>query len=324
MENHIIVVCKSSLPLDRGALRAETLLLEALGYRVKQVADGLLDLTHAGIVWILGNANWFPTICRQLVARSKNERPLVVIWHYEPLPHPKAAGLPQPRLHLREIAKILLQDPRATDAYSNYRRLRRLVQRDLPDLLIASKLGGYEFLCEKGIEAHWVPLGYHPMLGRDMNLPRDLDVLFLGDPNVPRRRGLINNLRHAGVNVLAMGSWFDPSCWGENRTRLVNRSKIFLNLVRYPGAFSALRLLIGMANRTLVISEPMYRPAPFVPGEHYVSATLEEMAGVIDYYLSNEPERRRIAEAGYQFVTQEATLAQSVSRIMKIVQDHAG
>ena len=35
---------------------------------------------------------------------------------------------------------------------------------------------------------------------------------------------------------------------------------------------SASRLILGMANRSLVVSEPIYSPAPFVPGEHYVEA----------------------------------------------------
>ena len=50
---------------------------------------------------------------------------------------------------------------------------------------------------------------------------------------------MIEDLRRQGINLLAVGSWADPAYWGENRTRLLNRAKIVLNLQRYPGALSA-------------------------------------------------------------------------------------
>jgi hypothetical protein len=272
-------------------------------------------------MWIQGNANWFPVICRQLAAKPKPERPRVILWHSEPLPPPKAAGLPWPRLYWREIVKILCRDARATDVYTNYFRLRRLAQKGLPDLLVASTLGRRAFLVERGIPAHWVPLGYEPSHGHDLSLPRDIDVLFLGDLNIPRRRRIITRLRRRGVNLLAMGSWSDPAYWGENRTRLLNRAKIFLNLQRYAGDLAGLHLILGMANKALVISEPIYHPAPYVPGQHYISATIEEMPQVIRYYLTHDAERECVVNEGYRFVTQELTMARSVSRILGLLKE---
>jgi hypothetical protein len=208
---------------------------------------------------------------------------------------------------------------RITDVYTNYFRLRRLAQKGLPHLLVASTPGRCAFLVERGIPAHWVPLGYDPSRGHDMGLPRDVDTLFLGELNIPRRRRLIRRLRRHGVNLLTMGSWSDPACWGENRTRLLNRTKLFLNIQRHPGELPDTRLILGMANKALVISEPIYHPAPYVPGKHYISATIEEMPEVISYYLAHDSERERIVNEGYRFMTQELTMARSVSRILELI-----
>lgn len=303
-------------------MRAVTALLEEAGHRVTQVGDGKLDLVASNIVWILGNANRFPVICRQLAATPKPERPLVILWHTELLPPPKAAGLPWPRLHLREIVRLLRRDVSATDVYTNYLRLRSLARTGLPDLLLAPTLDRCEFLAERGITAHWAPLGYDLSRGYDMGLSRDIDVLFLGTLKVPRRSRIIKRLRRSGINLLAMGSRFDPACWGENRTRLLNRTKIFLNISRGPGQLPDTRLILGMANKTLVVSEPIYNPAPYVPGKHYISAAIEEMPEVIAYYLSHDSERERIVNEGHRFVTQEVTMERSVSRILELVRGH--
>jgi glycosyltransferase involved in cell wall biosynthesis len=254
----------------------------------------------------------------------KSQRPFSVVWHYEPLPPPRAAKLPWPRLHLQEIRRILLRSPGATDVYSNYLRLRSLARHGLPDLLVVSTLSRREFLAERGITAHWAPLGYHPSQGRDLGLPRDIDVLFLGDVKIPRRKPLLTQLQQHRVNLMAVGDWSDPAYWGENRTRLLNRTKIFLNVQRYSGELSGQRLLIGMANKALVISEPMYNPAPYVSGKHYITATIEEMPEVIRYYLAHEDERRAVVEDAYRLVTQEVTLEHSLSRILALLKAQRG
>lgn len=303
-------------------MRAITALLEKAGHRVTQVGNESFHFIPNKVVWILGNANRFPILWRQLEAAPPTERPFVLLWHTELLPPPKAAKLPWPRLALWEIIRILRRDPRATDVYTNYFRVRQLARKELPHLLLAPTLDRYEFLAERGISAHWVPIGYDPSRGCDLGLCRDIEVLFLGTLNVPRRRRILEHLRHGGVNLLVMGSPSDPSCWGENRTRLLNRTKILLNVARSPGQLPDTRLILGMANKALVISEPIYNPAPYEPGKHYVSATLEEMPEIIAYYLTHESERERIANEGHRFITQEVPLAHSVSRIVDLVRKY--
>lgn len=287
-----------------------------------QISNQRFSLKETDILWILDNANWFPIVCKQLRIIPKSERPITVIWHAEPLPPPKSAALPNPRLNLREIGKILLRDRRATDVYTNYSRLRNLMEDGIPDLLVVSTPGRQEFLAEHGLASTFVPLGYHPAEdGHDMGLHRDIEVLFLGALNIPRRRRLFRRLRRSGINLVTRGSWFDPDLWGENRTKLLSRTKLFLNLQRYPGQLSGMRLVMGMANRTLVISEPMYKPGAFIPGKHFVSATSDEMPEIIDYYLKHDDERERIASEGHRLVTRDLTMERSVSTILQLIAD---
>ena len=213
-------------PRHTGKIRAEptmvTSLLVEAGHRVTIVDDGTLDVAGDGILWIQDNPNWFPIVCRELQARQSSDRPKVVVWHTEPLPHPKAAGLPIPWLPSREIAKIILRDSRATNVYSNYFALRRLSRYGLPDLLVVSAPGRCEFLAERGFSPEWVPLGFDTSDGHDLCLERDIGVLFLGALEIPRRKKAMKFLRGNGIKVLARGSWFDAAYWDENRSRLIN------------------------------------------------------------------------------------------------------
>jgi spore maturation protein CgeB len=77
-----------------------------------------------------------------------------------------------------------------------------------------------------------------------------------------------------------------------------------------------------MANRTLVISEPMYKPGDYIPGKHFVSATSDEMPEIIEYYLNHDTERECIAAEGHKLVTRELTMERSISRILELISNH--
>ena len=309
--------CENSMRNYIGAF------LNEAGYHITHVtSDKPFKIDSKGVVLIIGNANWYPNIYRQLKSLPEFRRPSVILWHTEPLPLPKNSGFPcWPRLHLWEIKKILLRDAKATDPYSNYFRLQRMKRKKLFKLLVVSTQSRCEFLKENGIPASWIPLGYEPSYGHNMDLCRDIDVLFLGNLAIARRKRLVKRLLQLGINLETMGSWYDPTFWGENRTRLLNRTKIFLNFPRFPGDFSGSRLILGMANNALVISEPMYKPAPFIPGKHYISASIEEMPKFIDYYLSNKVKREQISMEGHQFIIHEVTMKSSVSHLLKLIEN---
>ncbi len=268
------------------------------------------------LVW--GNAAWYRRRMKALTRIPRASRPFVIVWHSEPLPLPPASGFPQQRLHLRELAKIALRDERATDPWTNLRLLRWLATHGLPDLLVVTSHGAAETAALHALRAHVVPVGYDPVFGEALEVERDIDVLFLGALDVPRRRQALRALRRQGLTVDACGSWHDPRFWGAERTELLNRTRILLNIQRTPGQYSGFRLLLGMANGALVLSEPIYRPEPFIDGVHFVSGSLDEIPALAARYVGDEPARLRVAEEGRAFVTSSLTLGQSLASILEL------
>ena len=292
---------------------------EELGHDVCASADGPVDM-HADAVLLVANPGWFPRALRDLAPRNGGRRPFVAVWQAEPLPLPPDAPFPRARLSPKELAVIALHRPGATDPYSNAATLRWLARERAIDLLAVSTRSGQAFLTEQGLDAEWVPRGYTPDYGRPLGLERDLDVVFLGAADVPRRRRLLRALARRGVQVASFGSWTDPAYWGESRTVLLNRTKVLLNLPRHAGLLSGVRMLLGMANGAVIVGEPMYDPAPYMPGEHFVSASLEEMPETIAALLDDTASREQIADRAHRFVTEELTLEGSVERLSTLIE----
>jgi len=322
MRQRAIALCVRRLHEGEKEQLLHASYFEQAGFRVRYIEDTELLPVPGEVLWIQHNLAWFPHMQRRLLAAPRNERPFVVIWHTEPLPLPSRAGLPPQRLRLRELAKIILRDPRATDVYTNYRNLRRLNRAGVPDLLVVSTPSRAEFLSENGIAAEWVPLGYTEGFGRELGLERDIGVLFLGALDDPRHRWGIDRLRKSGVDVVAAGDWNDPAYWGENRSQLINRARVFLGIPRHPGKLAGYRMILGMANGALVVSEPLYDSRPFVSGTHFVTASIEQMPQTIAHYLEHERDRRRIAQQGQDFVMKSLTMRSSIDRILTLIDSH--
>jgi hypothetical protein len=293
--------------------------LRVVGVDAQLVPDGAPALDGVDLVWIFGSVNWYPKTWHRLLSLPAGRRPAVILWHTEPLPLPAAAGIRLERRHVRELAKIALRDPRRTDPKSNLRALRRLLSQGMPDFLAVSTRERQLFLAEHGIESEFVPLGYDPEThGWDLGLERDLDVLFLGALDVPRRDRVLRFLRRTGVDVRAIGDWNDPACFGEARTALLNRTKILLNLARHPAMLSGARMLLGMANKALVLAEPIYTPDPYRPGVHYVSAELADWPETIAHWLQDHAARGRVTDEAYEFIRTSVTMRESVTRILAL------
>lgn len=314
----IAAICR---PIAGGAVEPEFVAdeIRSQGFPLVPVTAESADLSAADVLLFLGNAAWRPQVIRQLRETPKALRPFVAVWHWEPLPPSRASGLPRPQLGLREMGKIALRDPRATDPYTNFSTLKRLQREGIIDLLAVSTRGRQEFLEEQGIASRFIPLGYGPQHGRDLGLERDIDVLFLGDVLMARRRRALNYLRSSGIEVAVAGDWDDPQYWGENRTKLLNRAKILLNIPRTAGDYSGLRMFLGAANGAVILSEPLYRPEPFLPGQHYLEATLEQMPSIAVSLLRDHARRAALAEAARDQATRIATRSRSVAALLQAI-----
>ena len=293
-----------------------------MGHHVVLAEDDAVDLNVCDVLLMWSNPGYYPRTLRRLQSMPKVERPVVAVMYTEPLPAPKASGLPRwSGLNKAEIAKILLRDWRRTDIYSNARTLRSLMRDGIIDELFV--LGGEqeEYAAEQGYRAHRYDYGYHPNFGNLMGLERDIDVLFIGETRQRRRKKFLKKLRGAGIDVMVRGSWHktEGALWGEERTRVLNRTKIVVHLQRYPGKVASKRYVLAMANGALVVSEPSYRPDPFIEGVHFVSASIDEMPRVIRRYLSDTSERERITAVAHRFVTTELTWRQIMEKVVATI-----
>ena len=317
-----ILFCRRPRRATPGEWPPLALSLRELGHEVTLAADDEVDLSTYDALLLWNNPTWFPIIRRQLSASPAAGRPVVAAFHAEPLPPPRASGLPRwSSLNHREIALILRRSPRANDIYTNAVRLRRILREGWLDLIFATSLEKVEYLQEQGIESWYVPYGYHRSFGTMLGLERTIDALFLGGRDPFRRKRLIRYLRRNGIDLDVRGDWNDPSLWGESRSRLLNQTKIVVHLQRYPGKTAAMRLVLALANGAMVVAEPCYRPDPFVPGVHYAEAPVEELPDLIRYYLEHDDERERIVAAGHRLVTEELTFARSAQMVLEVVRE---
>lgn len=313
------------VPAIAGTRPTAATVLTEMGHDVVLTRDAEFAPNAFDVVLMWGNPGYFPRLRDQLIATPVGQRPLVVLVHHEPLPPPRASGLPRfTLLSPAEIAKICFGDWRATDIYTNAFKLRRMMREGSIDLLFASSAEKVEYAHEQGYEAVHTQYGYHKSLGGIMDLERDIDVLFLGDTRPLRRKRLLGRLRRSGINITVRGSWHDSSGWGESRTLLLNRTKIIVHIQRYPGKLASKRFVLAMTNGAMVVAEPPYLPAPFVNGAHYIEARVGEMPDVIRHYLHNPTERERITKAAHRLVTEELTFESSMRTMLEAISKRLG
>jgi hypothetical protein len=316
------LVCDRRVPALAGTWPTVATVLREMGHAVTVSEDNVRDFAGFDVVLMWNNPGYFPATRRWLLDLPKAQRPVVTVMFAEPLPPPRASGLPRwPVLNTAEIAKILLGDWRATDVYTNEYKLRRSIRERLVDVLFVVGGEQKEYADEQGYDAQRFDYGYHENFGTIMGLERDVDVLFLGETRQRRRRHLLRQLRQLGVRVIVRGSWHKDSnaLWGDERTRFLNRTKIVVHLQRYPGKVASKRFVLAMANGAMVVSEPCYRPDPFIDGEHYVSAPIEQMPEVISHYLNHPLERERITAAAHRFVTQDLTWHKTMASVLMAI-----
>jgi GT2 family glycosyltransferase/tetratricopeptide (TPR) repeat protein/glycosyltransferase involved in cell wall biosynthesis len=222
-------------------------------------------------------------------------------------------------------------------------------------------------ICKRGYSCDYLPLGYvsnSPMIQEVARLPlhdetrrltpeirdrsgfglsfaqRPIDLLFLGHGS-PRREHYF--ARHAD-RFKRLDCFFhkpsavQPMIPGQTTQMntltsvgLAQRSKILLNI--HHGAdvyFEWHRMvLLGIAQRTLVITEPCSIAPPFQSNIDYVEAPLEQLPDRIEYYLGSktgQQEAQGIIEQGYQTLTRRCRLSDMlrplVARLMTPATGH--
>lgn len=185
------------------------------------------------------------------------------------------------------------------------------------DLVAVSTPARHEVLTRMGIRSAYAPIGYHPLWGGDLGLKRDIDVLFLGRVRRTSRQVILSRLcsqlKQHDVELTVV----DRNCFGQDRTELLNRTRVILDIVQNSWEMPVMRLLTSMACGAMVVSNWTSDPHPFRP-EHLVRAGSHRLADAVLRYLRAEPDRRRIAEAAQQYVTSELLWHKTVRRLLHL------
>jgi hypothetical protein len=186
----------------------------------------------------------------------------------------------------------------------------------LIDHCLVSLVPRQQFLERFDVPSQFVPFGHVSHLGRWLGeQPRDIDVLFLGRLSSRRRiqiRRLERTLRAAGFNLKVITG----NCYGDERTQLLNRTKILLNIHKFPWEFPGIRLLMGMSCRALIVSEPAPDTQPYQDGVHLVLSPAAQLGETLIRYLQNPSCREAITERAYQFATGEMALGTRLARAL--------
>lgn len=199
------------------------------------------------------------------------------------------------------------------------RQLTRHFQDPWLDVVVGSTPSRADLLHRLNIPAAFVPVGWHPAWGEPLEpVKRDIDVLFLGHlhRNHCGRTAVLKSLENTLAARGRRLRFISKACYGRERTELLNRTKILLDVVRLPWEIPNMRLLIGMSCGAMVMSTGLAGDSrPYRQGEHFVEAPPEVLAEQLMHYLDNEAERERIARRGQRFVLTENTLERSLEQI---------
>jgi hypothetical protein len=128
-----------------------------------------------------------------------------------------------------------------------------------------------------------------------------VDVVFVGALfGSPRRKGVLDELRRRGAKVVVLEEVF-----GEEREKRVRDAKVVLNIHYYPRNFETVRLFWLLSLGCFVVAEGDPMTHEEVMREYEGSMAMVPYDALVDTvmeYLGKPEERRRIADAGYDFV----------------------
>jgi hypothetical protein len=296
----------------------------------------------ADVVFSQGPYGPFLQVPQQLGSLQNGHRPFMVHWNDEGLPDlrlswPIMAGVAAGRSWAGRLPQSPSQTLRTLSQYPPMTWVRQRMKRFsyLGDYHYAFRQGWLNLLVDfsqvyarlhsaHGVPALAVPWGAVPSWSANLNLERDIDVLWMGARASRRRSRLLDQvregLRRRNIEMYVADNEEHPFIFGAERTRMLNRAKITLNLTRTWYDDNFLRFPIVMPNGSMVVSEPLLPHCPdYVAGEHYVAAPIPQLADTIHHYVTHEAERQSIVAQASVLMNTNLTLSNCVDRIMSAV-----
>jgi hypothetical protein len=181
-----------------------------------------------------------------------------------------------------------------------------------------------------GIPCEHLQLGYtsswDSWLG-DPSAERQIDVLYLGAAD-PRRDPLLGGCgrhlwrRECQFLVPPLEPRRRPRpdyLSGAEKYERLRSARTLLNLHRTTSAaLEWMRFLEAICNGCVVVSEPCLDSEPLIAGEHFVAASADSIALVVDRLLDDPEELRRLREAAYDFVREELPMSHAVDQLAEL------
>jgi hypothetical protein len=201
-----------------------------------------------------------------------------------------------------------------------WKRLLDSHQQGWVDHFIMSTNQRRRFLASRKIASEFIPVGAHEEMGRDLGLPRDIPVGFLGNIKHGRRAMMLERLEQRlqqnGITLNKM----TQDCYGEKRCQWLNRTRILISLHNYSWNPAWIRFLLAAKCGTVIVSEPMNDEHPMVPGIHFISSTLEEMPDTILKLLNDSEKIQQVTKTAAELCDTELTLFQSMKKMSRFVE----
>ncbi len=186
------------------------------------------------------------------------------------------------------------------------------------DFVFTAQRNGSQQLRENGIaNVHWLPLACNPALHRKHEVPKELDICFVGNVAPGPRTELLQLIQKQFQNNFVGQRHLDEMARTFSASRIVfNRSiKDDLNM----------RVFEALACGSLLLTNALPNNGQdelFTNSEHLATyRDSEELLDKVDYYLRHEDIRERIAAAGRKTVLQTHTYRHRMEEILRTIED---
>jgi hypothetical protein len=260
----------------------------------------------------IGDVRLFP----DLLSRPKSSRR--VLWHGETLPRPTSESgaaihrlLPTGRLldwtfaavpradRLPRLLRLREQAAIVREPLANLRLLEKFADRF--DRIVIDSADRAEGAIRAGLSVDVVQYGYHEAYAGALvsGGERPIQALVLGHlvGRYGRRQRLMTlvdrQLRERGITLEP----FPSGTYGAKRNERLRQTRVVVDIHRMPGNFPGFRFIVASAAGSALVTEPLTRPEPLVPGVHYLEAPADRLADAVADLLADEPARQRLVEA---------------------------
>jgi Glycosyl transferase family 2 len=196
---------------------------------------------------------------------------------------------------------------------------------------------GVTALRKLGVDARFLQLGHTPRWDRwhgecDAERPVELVVLAGATPRrltalahcAPQLVGRSTEL-HLPESMVPHRAGSALFHSGSAKWDLLCRSKLMMNIHRSElGYFEWQRAIEAMVNGCVLLSEHSLGFEPLIPGEHFVSASLDNLGVALDGLLDDDERLERMRRSAYEFLCREHPLSVSIEVLAEAVTEVAG